>query len=52
MCETHPLKFIEKRNKDGVKTKTINLSLETVRRILRLAADEWRDKRGANGAED
>jgi integrase len=39
--------FIEKRNKDGVKTKTINLSLETVRRILRLAADEWRDKQGA-----
>jgi integrase len=43
--------FIEKRNKDGVKTKTINLSLETVRRILRLAADEWRDKRGATWLE-
>jgi hypothetical protein len=43
--------FIEKRNKDGVKTKTINLSLETVRRILRLAADEWRDKRGATRFE-
>jgi integrase len=43
--------FIEKRNKDGVKTKTINLSLETVRRILRLAADEWRDKQGATWLE-
>src|SRR3984885_1558723 len=43
--------FIEKRNKDGVKTKTINLSLETVRRILRLAADEWRDKHGATWLE-
>jgi hypothetical protein len=39
--------FIEKRDKDGVKTKTINLSLEIVRRILRLAAEEWRDKQGA-----
>jgi integrase len=39
--------FVEKRRKDGVKTKTINLSLETVRRILRLAADAWRDERGA-----
>jgi integrase len=43
--------FIEKRNKDGVKTKTINLSLEIVRRILRLAADEWRDKQGATWLE-
>ena len=43
--------FIEKRNKDGVKTKTINLSQETVRRILRLAADEWRDKQGATWLE-
>jgi hypothetical protein len=43
--------FIEKRNKDGVKTKTINLSLETVRRILRLAAEEWRDKQGATWLE-
>jgi len=43
--------FVEKRRTDGVKTKTINLSLETVRRILRLAADEWRDKRGATWLE-
>jgi hypothetical protein len=36
--------FIDKRRKDGVKAKTINLSLEAVRRILRLAAHEWRDE--------
>jgi integrase len=43
--------FIEKRRKDGVKTKTINLSLEVVRRILRLAAHEWRDERGMTWLE-
>src|SRR5579859_2270499 len=43
--------FIEKRRKDGVKTKTINLSLEVVRRILRLAAHEWRDERGVTWLE-
>ena len=43
--------FIDKRRKDGVKTKTINLSLEVVRRILRLAAHEWRDERGMTWLE-
>jgi integrase len=43
--------FIEKRRKDGVKAKTINLSLEAVRRILRLAALEWRDERGMTWLE-
>jgi integrase len=43
--------FIEKRRKDGVKAKTINLSLEIVRRILRLAALEWRDERGLTWLE-
>ncbi len=43
--------FIDKRRKDGVKTKTINLSLEVVRRILRLAAHEWRDERGITWLE-
>jgi len=38
--------FIEKRKDDGVKSKTINLALEIVRRILRLAAYEWRDEQG------
>ncbi len=32
--------FSDKRRKDGVKSKTINLSLGKVRRILRLAAHE------------
>jgi hypothetical protein len=41
--------FIEKRKKNGVKTKTINLSLKTVRRILRLAADDWRTSEGRHG---
>jgi integrase len=43
--------FIDKRRKDGVKAKTINLSLEAVRRILRLAAQEWRDERGMTWLE-
>jgi integrase len=43
--------FIDKRRRDGVKTKTINLSLEVVRRILRLAAHEWRDERGMTWLE-
>jgi integrase len=43
--------FIDKRRKDGVKAKTINLSLEAVRRILRLAALEWRDERGMTWLE-
>jgi integrase len=43
--------FIDKRREDGVKAKTINLSLEAVRRILRLAAHEWRDERGMTWLE-
>ena len=38
--------FIASRRADGVKTTTINLALGTVRRILNLAASEWRDERG------
>lgn len=38
--------FVEKRRRDGVKAKTINLSLATVRCILNLAAAEWRDNAG------
>ena len=43
--------FIESRRKDGVKTQTINLSIEKVRRILRLAAHEWRDEQGLTWLE-
>ena len=37
-------KFIEARQRQGVKSKTINLALGVVRHILNLAAHEWRDK--------
>lgn len=35
--------FVKKRKADGLKHKTINLSLEVVRKILNLAARNWRD---------
>ena len=38
--------FIAKRRRDGVKTKTLNLALGVVRRILNLAASEWIDRQG------
>lgn len=38
----HP--FIEARRKQGIKTKSINLALSVVRRILNLAARLWRDE--------
>lgn len=38
--------FIESRQKEGRKSKTINLSLSAVRRILNLAARDWRDDNG------
>lgn len=36
--------FIEARRKQGIKTKSINLALSVVRRILNLAARLWRDE--------
>jgi integrase len=38
--------FIKARKAQGVKNRTVNFALETVRRILNLAADEWRDEQG------
>ncbi len=38
--------YIEKRNAEGVKNRTINYALQTVRHILNLAALEWRDEYG------
>lgn len=38
--------FINARKKKGIKTRTINYSLQTVRRILNLAASEWLDENG------
>jgi len=36
------LPFIKSRRKDGVKSRTINMSLQMVRRILNLSARKWR----------
>ncbi len=44
-------KFIAQRRKDGVKTKTINIALGVVRRILNLSATEWMDQRGLTWLE-
>ncbi len=38
--------FIDARQNQGRKTKTINLALGVVRRILNLAANEWFDENG------
>lgn len=38
--------FIHKRKNSGIKTKSINLALSVVRRILNLATRLWRDENG------
>jgi len=38
--------FIEARQQEGLKTKSINLALGVVRHILNLAAGKWRDENG------
>ncbi len=43
--------FIEARRKQGIKTKSINLALGVVRRILNLAARLWRDEHGLSWLE-
>jgi integrase len=43
--------FIAKRRQDGVKTKTLNMALGVVRRVLNLAASEWMDERGKTWLE-
>jgi integrase len=43
--------FIEARRKQGIKTKSINLALAVVRRILNLAARLWRDEHGLSWLE-
>ncbi len=43
--------YIDSRKKEGVKNKTINLGLQTVRRILNLAARLWRDESGLTWLE-
>jgi integrase len=43
--------FIAKRRQDGVKTKTLNLALGVVRRVLNLASSEWMDRQGKTWLE-
>jgi hypothetical protein len=43
--------FIAKRRPDGVKSRTINNALAVTRRILNLAASEWRDEQGLTWLE-
>jgi integrase len=43
--------FIAQRRRDGVKTKTLNLALGVVRRVLNLAASEWMDGCGKTWLE-
>jgi site-specific recombinase XerC len=38
--------FIARRRQDGVKTKTLNMALAVVRRVLNLASSEWMDRAG------
>jgi len=38
--------YIAARRAEGIKSKTINLALSVVRRILNLAARKWRDEHG------
>jgi len=40
------LPFIQQRQKDGIKTKTINLTLSVARAVLNRAAAEWFDENG------
>ena len=43
--------FIAKRRQDGVKTKTLNMALAVVRRVLNLASSEWMDRAGKSWLE-
>ena len=43
--------FIARRRLDGVKIKTLNMALAIVRRVLNLAAAEWRDAQGLTWLE-
>src|SRR5450631_1260200 len=43
--------FIGKRRNDGVKTKTLNMALAVVRRVLNLASSEWMDRQGKTWLE-
>lgn len=52
ICKDRLRPFIEARGEDDVSARTINLSLEFVRRVLRLAAYYWRDENGLSWIEN
>ena len=43
--------FIEVRKRAGIKNRSVNLALATVRRVLNLAARLWRDEAGLTWLE-
>jgi integrase len=43
--------FIAKPRQDGVKTKTFDMALAVVRRVLNLASSEWMDRQGKTWLE-
>jgi len=45
------MEFIRKRRADGVSNRTINMAIERVTRILRLAARLWPDEHGLTWVE-
>ncbi len=51
ICKDRLMPFIEER-KTKVSTRTINLSIEFVRKVLRLAAYYWRDENGMSWLEN
>lgn len=52
ICKDRLRPFIEARFKEGVSPRTVNLALEVVRRVLRLAAYYWRDESGLSWIEN
>jgi integrase len=52
ICKDRLMPFIESRREDGVAVRTINLTLEFVRRVLRKAAYYWRDEHGLSWLEN
>jgi integrase len=43
--------FIKKRHKDGKKSKTVNIALGVLRRLLKLASGKWRHSNGLTWLE-
>lgn len=52
ICKDRLRPFIEARYQEGVSARTVNLALEVVRKVLRLAAHYWRDDNGLSWIEN